>query len=332
MSIHFRILCEVEVNHTYHGGPCPDFEFVVPNGSPALAAGHLLMRTRHRRLLVLYEADDEGNALRQVPGMTLLIGLCVPNPYFTNFTEPAVPDGYVPIYANDGQPRAFDLPLAARIARPSQRIAPALAERPASLKWALLGQQVAQQTLVSGQDDATFLSRDWPVGLYTLTEDAGGPLSVSHWLVHPELAGQGLWGVAAVTIDAGFYTNPPLLSVSLKARRERVKYYVVARNYGVNEFGNLNVNDAGAAEQGRPAVIFDTIGRNQFAADDLPPEVLGDASTRVVLFQSQDELDRRAGGYRKLQLRSNNEVLVQHLPQAGSDRAQARFIVHLAKS
>ncbi len=332
MSIHFRILCEIEVNHTYHGGPCPDFEFVVPNGSPALAAGHLLMRTRHRRLLVLYEADDEGNALRQVPGMTLLIGLCVPNPYFTNFTEPAVPDGYVPIYANDGQPRAFDLPLAARIARPSQRIAPVLAERPVNLEWARLGQRVAQQTLISGQDDATFVSRDWPVGLYTLTEDAGGPLRVSHWLVHPELAGQGLWGVVAVTVDATFYTDPPLLSVSLKARRERVKYYVVARNYSVNEFGKLNVSDAGAAEQGRPVEVFDTVRPDEFAADDLPPEVLGNASTRIVLFQSHDELERRAGGYRKLQLRSENEVLVQHLPQAGSDRAQARFIVHLAKS
>ena len=61
-------------------------------------------------------------------------------------------------------------------------------------------------------------------------------------------------------------------------------------------------------------------------------DVLGGAGTRVVLFQSRGEADRRAGGYRKLQLRRNNEVLVQHLPQAGSDRAQARFIVHLAKS
>ena len=50
------------------------------------------------------------------------------------------------------------------------------------------------------------------------------------------------------------------------------------------------------------------------------------------LVTPRGEADRRAGGYRKLQLRRNNEVLVQHLPQAGSDRAQARFIVHLAKS
>ena len=39
----------------------------------------------------------------------------------------------------------------------------------------------------------------------------------------------------------------------MKARREQLKYYVVARNYGANEFSQLVVNDAGAGEQGRPA-------------------------------------------------------------------------------
>ena len=58
---------------------------------------------------------------------------------------------------------------------------------------------------------------------------------------------------------------------------------------------------------------------------------MGNADARIVLFQSSAPVARRAGGYRKLQLRRNAEVLVQHLPQAGSDRAQARFIVHLAK-
>ena len=56
-----------------------------------------------------------------------------------------------------------------------------------------------------------------------------------------------------------------------------------------------------------------------------------DAPPRPLFSQPRGPIDRRAGGYRKLQLSRNGEVLVQHLPQAGSDRGQARFIVHLSK-
>lgn len=332
MSIHFRSLFEVEIGHAYYGGPCPDVEFVVPAATPSLVAGRLLMRTRNGRLIVLFEAGDDNAPLRPIVGTTLLLGLRVPNPYFANFTAEPVAADHLPIYVNQLLPGAFDPPLAGRIAGFRQPIVPTLAERPLNLRWQRSGQTVAERTLIAGQTEATFVTRDWPAGLYTLSEQAVGPASLSHWLVHPELAGQQLWGVLAITIDAAFYVSPPLLSINLTARHEQVKYYVVARNYGANEFSQLNFNDAGAAEQGRPALTFDKIDSGNFAADDLPPEVLGDAASRIVLFQSRLELDRRAGGYRKLQLRRNNEVLIQHLPQAGSDRAQARFIVHLAKS
>jgi hypothetical protein len=332
MSIHFRSLFEVEIAHAYYGGPCPDIEFVVPAATPALAAGRLLARKRNGRLVVLFEADDANLPLRPIVGTTLLLGLRVGNPYFANFTAAPVAAGHLPIYTNQAVPGALAPPLTGRIAGFRQQIAPALAERPLNLRWQRGGQTVAEQTLIAGQTEATFVTRDWPAGLYTLSEQAAGPLSLSHWLVHPELAGQQLWGVLAVTVDASFYASPPLLSISLTARHEQLKYYVVARNYGANEFSQLNFNDAGAAEQGRPALVFDKIASTNFAADDLPPDVLGDAASRIVLFQSRVEVDRRAGGYRKLQLRRNNEVLIQHLPQAGSDRAQARFIVHLAKS
>ena len=331
MSIHFRNLFAVEIAHAYYGGPCPDLEFVVP-ATPALAAGRLLARRRNGRLVILFEADEADQPLRPIAGTTLLFGLRLANPCFANFTAAPVATGHLPIYANQALPGVFAPPLAGRVAGLRQLIVPSLAERPLNLRWQRGGQTVAEQGLIAGQTEATFVTCDWPAGLYTLSEAAAGPAALSHWLVHPELAGQALWGVLAVSIDAGFYASPPLLSINLSARHEQLKYYVVARNYGANEFSQLNFNDAGAAEQGRPALIFDKIASSHFAADDLPPEVLGDAGSRIVLFQSRGELDRRAGGYRKLQLRRNNEVLIQHLPQAGSDRAQARFIVHLAKS
>lgn len=331
MSIHFRTLFSVEVAHGYYPAPTADLAFEVPAATPALAAGKLLVRVHHGRLVVLFEADEAGLPLRDIGGTTLLIGLRAVNPYLANFTESPVAPGSLPLFANRSQPRALDT-LAARLIADRQRIEPTLPGRPLTLRWRLGAQIVAEQTLVTGESLAEFATRDWPAGGYTLTEDDGGVPLVGQWVLHPELAGQHPWGMLEVTIASAFYADPPLFTVALNPRREQLKYYVVARNYSGSEFGQLNVNDAGAGEQGRPPLVFDRVEAADFADDDLPPEVIGDAGTRVVLFQSQGEADRRAGGYRKLQLRRNTEVLVQHLPQAGSDRAQARFIVHLAKS
>lgn len=331
MSIHFRTLLEVEIEHGYYRGLCGDIDFVVPGSEAALAAGKLLTRVRDGRLRVLFEADDAGNPLRDIHGTTLLIGLRVTNPYFANFTEAPVASGGLVLYGNRADPRAFDQPLAADFIAPRQRIVPAQATRPLTLLWQYQGASLVEQTLLAGQEDALFETRDWPLGRYLLTETAAGPAQASHWLQSPALASEQLWGVLALTVDRNFYPNSPTFRVQLQARSEQLKYYVVAQNFGATEFGQLQLADAGAGEQGRAVLNFDRVLPAAFTADDLPPSVLGDADARIVLFQSSLPVARRAGGYRKLQLRRNAEVLVQHLPQAGSDRAQARFIVHLAK-
>lgn len=331
MSIHFRSLFEVEIAHAYYRGPCPDIDFVVAGAEPALAAGKLLTRVRDGRLHVLFEADGEGNPLRDIHGMTLLVGLRVLNPHFANFTEaPVASDGTI-LFANTVQPGTLDAAVPASFIAARQRIAPVQAGRPLSLHWQQGGATLVNAVLEAGQKEARFETRDWPTGLYRLSETAGGPALASHWLYSPALAGEGLWGVLAVTVDRNFYANSPVFSIPLQARSERLQYYVVARNFGNAEFGQLQLTDAGAVEQGRPALAFDKVVPANFTADDLPPTALGGADSRIVLFQSQAPVARRSGGYRKLQLRRNNDILVQHLPQAGSDRAQARFIVHLAK-
>jgi len=331
MSIHFRTLFEIEIEHAYYRGLCTDIDFVIPGSEQALAAGKLLTRVRDGRLRVLFEADDAGAALRDIHGTTLLIGLRVTNPHFANFTEPPVASGGLFLFGNQTAPRSIDPALATHFIAPHQRIAPVQAGRPLTLSWQYGGSPLAEQTLATGQDEAVFETRDWPTGRYSLHETVGGPAQISHWLHSPALAGEQLWGVMALTVDRGFYANPPVFRIILQARSERLQYYVVARNFGAAEFSQLLLADAGAAEQGRAALNFEKVQPADFAADDLPASALGDTATRIVLFQSQQPVARRAGGYRKLQLRRNAEVLVQHLPQAGSDRAQARFIVHLAK-
>jgi len=331
MSIHFRSLLEVEIEHAYYRGLCADIDFVVPGSEQALAAGKLLTRVRDGRLHVLFEADAAGHPLRDIHGTTLLIGLRVINPYFANFTAaPIATEGLV-LYGNRNAPRSLDPALAAGFIAPRQRIVPLQAGRPLTLSWQTRGGTLVEQTLTAGQSEAVFETRDWPTGQYTLLETAGGPAQASPWLHSPALAGEALWGVLALTVDRNFYADPPTFRIVLQARSEQLKYYVVARNFGAAEFGQLQFADAGAGEQGRAALNFEKVLPANFTADDLPAAALGDASARIVLFQSLQPVARRAGGYRKLQLRRNAEVLVKNLPQAGSDRGQARFIVHLAK-
>lgn len=339
MSIHFRTLCEIAIAHDYYAGPCADLDFVAPAASPALAAGRLLVRSREGRLVVLYEADELRQPLRDIAGTTLFFGLRQVNPYFANFTELPVAGDRLPLYANLTLPGAFDAPQAVRLLAARQRVAPTSDHRPLTLRWHCAGQLIAEQTLAPGQAAADFATDDWPSGRYVLSEEDGGVPQQSEWLRHPELAGQALWGVLALRIDSSFYNadpdphrTHPVLNVNLAARAEPLEYYVVARNYGKSEFATLKIQDAGADEQGRPPLVFSKFASKNFPADGLPADLFADDATQVVLFRSPGAVGRRAGGYRKLQLLRNSEVLIQHLPQAASDRAQARFIVHLAKS
>jgi hypothetical protein len=50
-----------------------------------------------------------------------------------------------------------------------------------------------------------------------------------------------------------------------------------------------------------------------------------------LLFRSQAPVARRQRGRRKIQLNRNGEVLIEHLPQPGAERATADLIVHLSK-
>lgn len=338
MRIHFSPLFRFEITHDYYlGGLCSDLDFVMASNEPAFIEGKLLARVRDNRLHVLYEAGDDGAALRKISGSTLWIGLHQNNPAFSNFTLNPAPMGSVLFYHNRTSPTSFDPPLAVNMIQPGQHLlTPDNGTRPLRLSWQYLGgaspAAVAEATLAAGENSAAFATRLWPHGDYQLESQASGPPQVSRWLHLPPLAAEPLWGVIAITIDDNFYNQAPALQLSLQARSEVLRYYVVASNFGNTEFEQLQLTDAGAAEQNRPALSFERIAAADFGSDDIPADSLRDASSKVVLFRSQQPVARRAGGYRKLQLQRNHEVLVQHLPQAGSDRAQARFIVHLAKS
>lgn len=332
MKLSYRPLFSVVVEHGYYPGACSDISFIVPASTrQALAAGRLLSRVQDGRFIVLYESLDNGDPVASLAGSSLLFGLGLANPHFSNFTVPVATAGQLALYANAAAPDQLAAPVSCRLLAPTLRVMPSLATRPVDLAVLRAATPVAGATLAAGEDEALFPTSNWLPGVHELRESYPGQTVNQALLLEPELAAQAIWGALAIKVDASFPATPPTFRISLAARQERLKYYVVAKNYGAAEFGQLNVLDAGAADDGRPAVPFEMVAVGDFTATDLPPEILGDAGARIVLFQSTAPVPRRERGYRKLQLRRNNEVLVKHLPQAGPDRPQANFIVHLSK-
>jgi hypothetical protein len=255
MSIHFRTLFEVEIEHGYYQGLCADFDFMVPASEQALAAGKLLTRVRDGRLHVLFEADDAGDPLRDIHGTTLLIGLRVTNPYFANFTDAPVASGGVVLYGNSADPRSLDPALAASFITPRQRISPVQLARPLTLHWQYQGVPLVEQSLGAGQDEANFETRDWPVGRYLLSETAAGPAQASHWLQSPALAGEQLWGVVAVTVDRNFYANSPLFASHSRPAANSSNTTLSRKISAPASLANCNWPMPGPASRGVPSSI-----------------------------------------------------------------------------
>jgi hypothetical protein len=137
--------------------------------------------------------------------------------------------------------------------------------------------------------------------------------------------------VVEITVDAGFYGDPPALQLAFQAREEVLSYYVVAAGYTNSEFAGLSVTDAGFAAEARPEIEFDAIAQESFGGTELPPALLAPGGERVVLFRSQAPLARRERGRGRIQLTRLEDVLMANLPQPGVERAKADLIIHLSK-
>jgi len=334
MEIRFKILLQVDVRHEFHAGePCDDLLPIPAAGDPAWSAGRLLLRIRDGQLLLLGETDAQGALLGEVADSTLWFGLQASQPTFANYTQAPVADGYLPLYRNVVDPAALDVPLAVRQLQTHQRIVAGRPERPLHLRWLELtasGERLlAARELAAEETEAVFATRDWPAGLYRLDQIAGAQTLSSHWVRQPGWGKETLWGMLAITLDPQLLAaaTPPTLTLTLAARRERLCYYVLAPDLLAGEFAQLQLLDTASSP-----LAFERIEAADISLEDpLGRALLSDVS-QLALFRSLAELPRLARGYPRLQLRRGNEVLVQHLPQAGLARTQAQFVIHLAKS
>lgn len=147
----------------------------------------------------------------------------------------------------------------------------------------------------------------------------------------PELAREGIFALVEVKIAAGLYAAPAAFEIAFDAREEILRYYLVVKRYSATELDQLTVSDAGFTEEGRPEIRFTRVPAAEITPSEIPPALLADGEATVVLFRSQAPVERRQRGRRKIQLSRNGEVLIEHLPQPGAERATADLIVHLSK-
>jgi hypothetical protein len=336
MTIRFKTLFTLAVTHAYYGGACRDLGFVLPPGvEPLLRGGRLTAKVLDGRLHVLFEAAEDGTPVASMAGRILRIGLKLLNPHFPNFTVlPVDPASGVALSTNAADPDALGAPQAVRLTGPIFSHALQQADHPVTVTLLNAdGLTLAEQTVSdAGRAEVSFDLTGQEPGLRKLEELYPGNVKrTADLYLDPELAREGVFGVAEVRIDAGFYNAPAAFNIAFEARQETLRYYLVVKRYTATEIDQLSVSDAGFTEEGRPEVTFTKVPAASFTPAEIPPSLLGDAEATVVLFRSQAPVARRERGRRKIRLNRNGDVLVEHLPQPGAERATADLIVHLSK-
>jgi hypothetical protein len=169
-------------------------------------------------------------------------------------------------------------------------------------------------------------------GTFTVDETYPAGLTRNPYYSDPELAQSGVFALVEIKIAANFYgAATPDFQIQFAAREEILKYYVVARNYGLADLNQLAVTDAGFGADGRPQVNFTKVFSSAFSPEEIPPSLLTDSSGKVILFKSQTPVARAQKARTKIQLKKNTEVLIEHLPQPKTDRSNADLIIPISK-
>ena len=336
MTIEFRPLFTLEIDHGYYRGPCRDFDFLLPaDTAHRLRSARLLAKVREGKLLVLFEANETHAPLVSAVGAKLRIGLKLSNPWFSNLTDLDFPLGASQAcYRNAMSPAALDGPVGVVLVGTVFHHALTSPDRPVTVRLKTASGATIATEVVGAENDRAEVAFDLygqAPGAYTVEETTTAGTAAAAYYFDTELVSRGVFGVVEITIGDGFAGTPPVFAVSFRAREQTLKYYVVAKNYPEAEFNQLAVADVGFTEDARPKVEFERVATADFTPAEIPSALLDAGAGRVVLFKSQGPVIRTEAARRRIQLSKNGEVLIPHLPQPAVDRPDADLIVHVSK-
>lgn len=333
-TIRFGPLWTIGVEHAFFAGAADVLDFIVPPSTArALAGARALARVREGRLHVLVEQDEAGAPLAAIAGRRLVFGLRPRAASFALVTTPlGVPPGETPLWHNAADPDALGAPQGVRLSGAQLRIVPDTDERPLTLRLFDATDTLHAGAALDAGAEAWTLPGLYPAGSSWRVEEQGaGPATGWTLRVEPELP--DAWGLLELTVDAGHLAAGHAFTLTFAASSETLRYYVVATRYSAAEFDQVQVVDAGAAAEARPAIAFQRTLPADFEPGHLGPALLDPSGTaRIALFEAQTPVARRVRGPTGIELRRNGDVLIGHLPQPGAERPDAQFVVHLTQS
>jgi hypothetical protein len=319
--------------HDYYGEGCKDFDFIIPaDTAQSLGNGKLIAKVRDGRLLILFQSDESGTARASSAGQTLRFGLKLLNPYFSNFTDFNF-NPYTPLYRNSTNPNTLD--AAIKMVLTGKVFSHTLTDtaRPATVTLQDASGQILQTDTITTANNHSSVSYDLtgqPAGAYTVTESYPETTKAIAYYLDTELRWQGIFGFVEIKVDNSFYTTAPEFEIRFAAKKETLKYYLVAKNYKDADFNQLIVVDKGYTEDGRPQVNFIKVVSSDFTADDISPEMFGNNGVKVMLFKSQEKLARQEKARKNIQINKNGEELIKNLPQPSTNMAKADLIIQIS--
>lgn len=339
MSAWFKKLFTLSISHEYYGSTCEDFDLMVPEETRRLLLnGRLLVKHIGGVAYCVYEAGSGGAALAPLAGVSLRFGLRLRNPHFSNFTESDL-NGQVALYRNRAVPGQLDAMLGTELTGTVIPHQISKATRPVTLKLMNDAGNTLQTDQISSSSEISFSYQTGllksghalSAGLYVVREEYPASSEEIHYYVEPELHLGGIYGIFEITLDNSFYQSAPEFEIAFQTRKQELKYYVVARKYSDADFAKLSVSDQGFSEDKRSEVKFTRVASGSFSVDDLSPDLISSNGDKVTLFKSNTAQARQDKARKKIQLSSNSDVLIPHLPAPSKNQARADLIIHVAK-
>ena len=336
MNINFKNLLILKISHAYYDGDCRDFDYFMPfRTKQVLRDGRLTAKVRDGLLYIFFDATASGEALVSLAGQQFCFGIKLLNPYFANFTQLDFDmKTATPVYRNSPDIKKLAGGMTAILAGPVFSHTISDANRPLTVSLVSSeGRIVYTESIPAGDNRKTvfFDITGQASGVYIVREDSGGPETKTLYYVAADFVQAGILGIVEITLDNSFYGSPPTFAISFQAKKDFLKYYLVTRKFTEAEFNQLVISDQGFTKDERPEILFKELGLADFTPDDIDPQFWGNSDTRIKLFKSKTEVPRQEKARRHIQLAKNSDVLIENLPQPGTDKVKGDIIIHLSK-